>query len=134
MRRFVVTTRIIKTTGRFTQSQISVEHTLTFTKKVNAASISLAEPMEADAAITACALSIEGEIPDDANLTIKVTNNANDTSPVWEDCTNEIKLGRNHVFTNQTASNGFAFNFRIEVSRGTSGTGGYITSVQGGFQ
>lgn len=112
----------------------SVEHTLTFTKKVNAASISLAAPMEADAAITACALSIEGEIPDDANLTIKVTNNANDTSPVWEDCTTAVKQNRNHVFTNATASNGFAFNFRIEVSRGTSGTGGYITSVQGGFQ
>lgn len=90
--------------------------------------------MEADAAITACALSIEGEIPDDANLTIEVTNNANDTSPVWEDCTTAVKQNRNHVFTNATASNGFAFNFRIEVSRGASGAGGYITSVQGGFQ
>lgn len=31
-------------------------------------------------------------------------------------------------------ANGPAFNFRITASRGESGTGGYITSVQGGFQ
>ena len=60
--------------------------------------------------------------------------NANDTAPVWEDCTAEVKNGGNHVFTNETAANGFAFNFKVEVERGASGIGGYISSVQGGFQ
>lgn len=90
--------------------------------------------MEADAAITICVLSVAGFIPADANYTVEVTNNAKDDAPVWEDCTAEVKAGANHVFTNTTAANGFAFNFKVEVERGTSGTGGYITSVQGGFQ
>lgn len=38
------------------------------------------------------------------------------------------------MFANETAANGFAFNFRLRVERGPSGQGGYITSVQGGFQ
>ena len=112
----------------------STVHTLTFEKEVTGASITLEEPMEADAAITICVLSVVGSIPADADYSVKVTNNANDTTPVWEDCTTEVKAGANHVFTNTTAANGPAFNFKIEVERGTSGTGGYITSVQGGFQ
>lgn len=38
------------------------------------------------------------------------------------------------VFTNSTAANGAAFNFRVSVSRGASGTGGYIEAVSGAFQ
>ena len=45
-----------------------------------------------------------------------------------------MKNGNNHVFTNQTAANGFAFNFKVNVGRGTSNTGGYITSIGGAFQ
>lgn len=112
----------------------STVHTLTFKKEVTGATITLEEPMEADAAITICVLSVVGSIPADANYSVKVTNNAKDTTPVWEDCTAEVKAGANHVFTNTTTANGFAFNFKVEVERGTSGTGGYITSVQGGFQ
>ena len=37
------------------------------------------------------------------------------------------------VFTNKTAANGAAFNFRITVERGTS-AGGYISGVSGAFQ
>ena len=40
----------------------------------------------------------------------------------------------NHIFTNETAENGFAFNFRVKVKRGPSGEGGYISGIQGGFQ
>ena len=36
-------------------------------------------------------------------------------------------------YTNESV-NGFAFNFKVEVERGASGIGGYISSVQGGFQ
>ena len=90
--------------------------------------------MEADGAITMCALSVSGSIPADADFTVEVANNALDDTPVWEDCTAAAKLGVNHLFANQTAENGFAFNFRVSVSRGASGKGGYITSVQGGFQ
>ena len=112
----------------------TVAHNLTFTKSVTQASITLSEPFEADDKITLCVLSVQGSIPADAEYKVEVTNNAKDDTPVWEDCTVEVKNGGNHVFTNETAANGFAFNFRVSVKRGTSGQGGYINSVQGGFQ
>lgn len=114
--------------------QAAAVHKLTFTKSVTAASVTLSEPMEADGKITICVLAVAGDIPADAQYSVKVTNNANDTAPVWEDCTTEVKNGGNHVFENETAENGFAFNFKVEVERGASGIGGYISSVQGGFQ
>ena len=63
-----------------------------------------------------------------------MTNNAKDDEPVWEDATAAVKNGTNIVFTNKTAQNGFAFNFKLDVSRGESDTGGTVTSVQGAFQ
>lgn len=114
--------------------QATASHSVTFTKEVTGASITLDEPMTADAPITICVLSVIGFVPADAHFTVEVTNNALDDAPVWEDCTSEVKTGANHIFTNKTASKGAAFSFRITAERGASGEGGYITSVQGGFQ
>ena len=110
------------------------KHTLTFTKFVTEASVTLASALPADAPIMLCVISVTGSIPVDADYTVEVTNNGNDDSPVWEDCTAAVKNGANHVFTNSTAINGPAFNFRVGATRGSSGMGGYITSIQGGFQ
>ena len=112
----------------------SSEYSLTFTKSVTACSITMTEPMEADAQITIMAMSVTGDIPADANFQVLVTNNAKDTEPTWEDATSEVKNGANYLFENQTATNGWAFNFKVIASRGSSGTGGYISSIQGGFQ
>lgn len=112
----------------------SAPYTVTFTKKVTSASITLAEPLEADDTITVMVLNIVGALPVDAVLQVLVTNNAKDTTPVWEDATADIKSGANHVFTNKTAANGFAFNFQLNVSRGSSDTGGYISSIGGAFE
>ena len=54
------------------------------------------------------------------------TNNGKDAQPVWQDVTAAVKTGANIIFENHTASNGFAFNFRVTVERGSSGVGGYI--------
>lgn len=117
-----------------TDGKATVTKTFTFTKAVTAASITLAKPMEADAQITLCAITVGGLIPADAVFKVEVTNNGKDSSPVWEDATTEARNGRNHLFTNQTAANGFAFNFRVTAERGASGESGYIASIQGGFQ
>ena len=117
-----------------TDGKTTVTKTFTFTKAVTAASITLAKPMEADAQITLCAITVGGLIPADAVFKVEVTNNGKDSSPVWEDATTEARNGRNHLFTNQTAANGFAFNFRVTAERGASGESGYIASIQGGFQ
>lgn len=117
-----------------TDGKATVTKTFTFTKAVTAASITLAKPMEADAQITLCAITVGGLIPADAVFKVEVTNNGKDSSPIWEDATTEARNGRNHLFTNQTAANGFAFNFRVTAERGASGESGYIASIQGGFQ
>lgn len=117
-----------------TDGKATTTKTFTFTKAVTAASITLAQPMEADAQITLCAITVGGLIPADAVFKVEVTNNGKDDSPVWEDATTEARNGRNHLFTNQTAANGFAFNFRVTAERGASGESGYIASIQGGFQ
>ena len=117
-----------------TDGKATVTKTFTFTKAVTAASITLAKPMEADAQITLCAITVGGLIPAGAVFKVEVTNNGKDSSPVWEEITTKSRDGRNHLFANQTAVNGFAFNFRITAERGVSGEGGYIASIQGGFQ
>ena len=129
-----ITTGSHTMTVTVTDGKATVTKTFTFTKAVTAASITLAKPMEADAQITLCAITVGGLIPADAVFKVEVTNNGKDSSPVWEDATTEARNGRNHLFTNQTAANGFAFNFRVTAERGASGESGYIASIQGGFQ
>lgn len=106
----------------------------TFTKSVTSATVTLTTPLAVDGDITVAVLQVTGSIPDDATFKVEVTNNANDQSPVWQDATVEVKKGVNIVFTNSTAANGAAFNFRVSVSRGASGTGGYIEAISGAFQ
>ena len=112
----------------------SAAYTITFTKKVTKATITLASALPADDTIQVMVMALTSSIPADANLEVLVTNNANDSSPVWEDATADIKNGVNHVFTNKTAANGFAFNFKLSVERGASDTGGYISNIGGAFE
>lgn len=106
----------------------------TFTKSVTSATVTLTTPLAVDGDITVAVLQVTGSIPDDATFKAEVTNNANDPSAVWQDATEEVQKGVNIVFSNKTAANGAAFNFRISVARGASGTGGYIEAISGAFQ
>lgn len=111
----------------------SAAFTATFTKAVHKATITLKTPLAVSGDITAAVMSVVGQIPAGAVYKVEATNNAKDTSPVWQDVTAEAKSGANIVFKNKTAVNGAAFNFRITVERGTS-AGGYISGVSGAFQ
>lgn len=111
----------------------SATFTATFTKAVHKATITLKTPLTVSGDITAAVMSVVGQIPAGAVYKVEATNNAKDTSPVWQDVTAEVKSGANIVFKNKTAVNGAAFNFRITVERGTS-AGGYISGVSGAFQ
>ena len=112
----------------------TVSTSATFTKAVHAASVTLAEPLAVEGDITVAVLQVTGSIPDDATFKVEVTNNAKDAAPVWQDATTEVKKGVNIVFENKTATAGAAFNFRVSVERGASGTGGYIEAISGAFQ
>lgn len=113
----------------------STDWTATFTKNVTSAVLSLAQPLTADDTITVAALTMEGSFPADMSLTVEMTNNALDDSPVWEKCT-DIQSGESrafvhHAFTNKTAARGFAFNYKVTIARGESGVGGNITMIGG---
>lgn len=113
----------------------AVEWTATFTKNVTSAVLSLTQPLTADDTITVAALTLEGSFPADMSLTVELTNNALDDSPVWETVTDiqsgEAKAFVHHSFANTTAEKGFAFNYKITAARGASGTGGNITMIGG---
>lgn len=113
----------------------ATDWTATFTKNVTGAVLSLAQPLMADDTITVAALTLEGSFPADMSLSVEMTNNALDETPVWENCT-DIQSGESrafvhHVFTNKTAARGFAFNYKVTAARGESGVGGTITMIGG---
>ena len=124
------TVQIVATDSAGKSSTLS----LTFTKKVHKAVITLSEPLAVEEQITVAVLAITGKIPADATQLIELTNNGNDPEPVWEDATADVKAGRNYVFKNKSQTAGWAFNFRVTVERGESGEDGNIVSIQGGFQ
>lgn len=113
----------------------SVDWTATFTKNVTGAQVSLTAPLTADDTITVAALTLEGSFPADMSLSVEMTNNALDEAPVWEKCT-DVRLGESrafvhHAFTNKTAAKGAAFNYKVDITRGSSGTGGTLTMIGG---
>ena len=125
------TITIEATDGKAAAAPVNV----TFSKAVHSASITLSTPLAADDMPTAIRLSITGDIPDDAVWTAEVCNNANDASPTWENIKPAIQSGYNFVFSNNTkTAENWGVNFRIEVTRGPSNTGGYIYAIEGGFQ
>ena len=113
--------------------KVSTTYTLTFTKSVTGASVTMKNPVTKTGTIMTCKVTILGNIPADAILTVEVTNNAKDENPVWENCTTAVKNGVNYIFLNKTAAAGYAFNFRVTVERGASNMGGYISEVSGKF-
>lgn len=113
----------------------TTEWTATFTKNVTSAILSLTQPLTADDTITVAALTLEGSFPADMSLTVEMTNNGLDDTPVWENCT-DIQSGESrtfvhHAFANKTAARGFAFNYKVTISRGASGVGGSVTMIGG---
>lgn len=113
----------------------SVDWTATFTKNVTSAVLSLAQPLTADDTITVAALTLEGSFPADMSLTVGLTNNALDDAPVWETATDvqrgESRAFVHHAFANKTAAKGAAFNYKVTITRGESGTGGTLTMIGG---
>lgn len=113
----------------------SVDWTATFTKNVTGAKVSLTAPLTADDTITVAAMTLEGSFPADMNLTVELTNNARDDAPVWETVT-DIQRGESrafvhHAFANKSAVRGAAFNYKVDITRGSSGTGGNLTTIGG---
>lgn len=111
-------------------------HNILFTKTIDNVVISLAAPLSSSSAITLCDIAVNGNLKSDNNLLVEVTNNGKDDIVEWEDCTSEALSGSVYNFINQTALNGYAFNYRVTVKdAGREGENAdYIDSITGGFQ
>lgn len=114
----------------------AIQETIFFDKDVSGAYITLAEPIvvESAEAVSKFLINVKRYVPTGATITVQVTNNANDTSPVWQTVDADKLDGSEFVaFTNTTVANGNAFNFIIKADRGTATSYGYISSVSGVF-
>lgn len=105
-----------------------------FEKYTYGAEIGLKSPVTIDSEepVTKFLLNIKGDLSEDVSLTVKVTNNANDTEPVWQSVPLEsVNTNKFVAFDNTTVKNGNAFNF-IVTAEGV-GDGSYISSISGMF-
>lgn len=107
---------------------------LTFTKINDTVDVTLREPMSVEGAITEGVVYVTGLIPEDATFWVKVTNNAKDDIPVWQDVTADVLASRRFKFENTVAVNGFSFNFQLYAKRGESKKAGFIDIIMGGFE
>ena len=104
-----------------------------FTKYIDEVYITLSPSLSIDGFISRGIIYLNGYIPNDADFSIEVTNNANDESPTWQDVTLDVLAGRIFYFVNSRADSGGAFNFKLHVKRGTSNEGGFIDTILGAF-
>lgn len=107
----------------------------TFTKNETEIELMLATPLAADDMVTKGIMSVVRQIPAGAKFTVEVCNNGFDTSPTWEDVTQNIVSGSKFFLSNTTkTANAWGYNFRIKVKRGTATGDCFITSAGGNFE
>ena len=113
----------------------SATRTYTFTKNETEIELMLATPLAADDMVTKGIMSVVRQIPAGAKFTVEVCNNGFDTSPTWEDVTQNIVSGSKFFLSNTTkTANAWGYNFRIKVKRGTATGDCFITSAGGNFE
>ena len=109
--------------------------TYTFSKLVSKISITNSTPWVASTMPTRIMLVITRCIPLYSSFTVQVCNNGYDSSPTWEDCTDAVKSGMVHVFTNtiKTASD-WGVRFKVLVERSGGSGPCYISAIGGNFE
>lgn len=113
----------------------SATRTYTFTKNETEIELTLATPLTADDMVTKGIMSVVRQIPTGAKFTVEVCNNGFDTSPTWEDVTQNVVSGSKFFLSNTTkTASAWGYNFRIKVKRGTATGDCFITSAGGNFE
>lgn len=109
--------------------------TLVFTKLVNSFKIMNATPWVSSTMPSRIMLVITRNIPSTATFKVEVCNNGYDTSPTWEECTDAVKSGLVHVFSNtkKTASN-WGVLVKVTVERNGATGACYISAIGGNFE
>ena len=112
------------------------ERTFTFSKKEDTIQFALSTPLSSEEdTLTRAIGNLVGQIPVGSEVTIELCNNANDSSPVWEDATEECLEGIPYEFQNQTkTAEKWGFNIRVTIARGDQTGECYLQSVGGAFE
>lgn len=109
--------------------------TYTFTKLVDSFTIRNSTPWVSDTMPTRIMLVVTRNIPSAATFKVEVCNNGYDATPTWEDCTDAVKSGLVHVFTNTTKSaTNWGVLVRVTVERNGAAGACYISAIGGNFE
>lgn len=122
-------------TIRATDGIDSSVRTYTFTKLVNSFTIRNSTPWASTNMPTRIMLVITRNLPSEATFKVEVCNNGNDASPTWEDCTDAVKSGLVHVFSNKAKTAGsWGVVVRVTVNRNGATGACYISAIGGNFE
>lgn len=109
--------------------------TYTFAKLVDSFTIRNSTPWASSTMPTRIMLVVTRNIPTTATFKAEVCNNGYDASPKWEDCTDAVKSGLVHVFSNttKTATN-WGVLIRVSVARNGATGACYVSAIGGNFE
>lgn len=110
-----------------TAGQLSGSAEKEFSKAKTGGIIKLKNPVVTDKMARFGIINILGDT-ENLEYSVKATNNAKESSPVWVDCTALVKAGRTFEMSNTSGSPAFAFEITV------TGGEGYIASVSGALQ
>ncbi len=122
-------------TIRATDGIDSSVRTYVFTKLVNSFTIRNSTPWASATMPGRIMLVVTRNIPSAATFKVEVCNNGYDATPTWEDCTDAVKSGLVHVFTN-TSKKATNWGVRVRVTVARNGATGacYISAIGGNFE
>lgn len=96
--------------------------------------LQLKTPFVTDVAARRLLLQLEGNIPNDAIVSVQACNNAFDASPTWENATNLVLSGFPYPFNNKVKiATKWGVSFKIRIERGGSTQPIYIDGLGGAF-
>lgn len=109
--------------------------TIVFTKLVDTLKIQNSTPWAASTMPSRIMLVITRNVPSAATFKVEVCNNGYDASPTWEDCTDAVRSGLVHVFTN-TIKRAVNWGVLVRVTVARNGATGacYISAIGGNFE
>lgn len=108
--------------------------TYPITRTTPAIDLQLKNPFETDVRARRILLSLDGQLPSAANITIEACNNAFDDNPTWENITHLALQGFPYPFNNEnkTAAN-WGVSFRVRIERGNETGPIYLDGIGGAF-
>lgn len=122
-------------TIRATDGIDSTVRTYTFTKLVDSFTIQNSTPWVSTTRPSRIMLVVTRNIPSGATFKVEVCNNGLQGSPTWEDCTDAVKSGLVHVFSNQSnLAASWGVRVRVTVARNGAAGACYVSAIGGNFE